>query len=94
MSTVVGGYEDNDASKASGLKEVTVTTSGNKAFLDVSTQNSLIPDKYDYIGVTYPTSTSEVYTFKLGGSGGTTVATVTVVYTDSTKSDLSSVTKT
>lgn len=49
---------------------------------------------HDYIGVTYPTSTTEEYVYKIGGSGGTTVATVTVVYTSSTKVDLSSVTKT
>ena len=49
---------------------------------------------HDYIGVAYPNGTTETYTFKTGGSGGTTVATVTVVYTDSTKANLSSVTKT
>lgn len=49
--------------------------------------------KYDYIAVAYPLATTETYTFKTGGSGGTTVATLTVVYTDSTKANLSSVTK-
>lgn len=38
--------------------------------------------------------TTETFTFKTGGSGGTTVATVVVVYTDSTRVDISSVTKT
>jgi len=54
----------------------------------------LVTEPFDYIGATYPTSASEVYTYKTGGSGGTTVATVTVVYTDSTKANLSTVTKT
>lgn len=49
---------------------------------------------HDYISVAYPAGDTEVYTFKTGGSGGTTVATLTVVYTDATKADLSSVTKT
>jgi len=49
---------------------------------------------YDYILATYPTSSSEVYTFKLGGSGGTTVATVTVQYTSASKQVLTSVTRT
>lgn len=50
--------------------------------------------KYDYIGVTYPTTSSEVYTFKTGGSGGTTVGTLTLVYSDAvTKAILLSVTK-
>lgn len=54
----------------------------------------LVPEAFDYILATYPTTSSEVYTYKSGGSGGTTVATVTVVYTDSTKEVLTSVTKT
>lgn len=49
---------------------------------------------YDYVGVAYPIGTQEVYTFKSGGSGGTTVATVTINYTDSTKANISDVTKT
>lgn len=47
----------------------------------------------DYIGATYPDTVTEIYAFKLGGSSGTLQATVTVVYTDSTKANLSSVTK-
>jgi hypothetical protein len=47
--------------------------------------------QYDYIAVTYPTSSSETFTFKSGGSGGTTVRVVTVTYTDSTKESLLSV---
>lgn len=48
---------------------------------------------YDYISVAYPDAVTEVYTFKTGGSGGTTVGTLTVVYTNSTKENLSNVTK-
>lgn len=54
----------------------------------------LVTEPFDYIEATYPTTSSEVYTYKTGGSGGTAVATVTVVYTDSTKAVLTSVTKT
>jgi hypothetical protein len=43
---------------------------------------------HDYIATTYPTDSSEVYTFKTGGSGGTTVATITITYTDDTKENL------
>lgn len=59
-----------------------------------TTFGKLVPEKYDYIGATYPSGTTEVYTYKYGGSGGTLVATVTVVYTDSTKANISSVTRT
>lgn len=47
---------------------------------------------YDYIAVTYPVNTTEVYTYRLGGAGGTIQATLTVVYTSSSKNDLSTVT--
>jgi len=53
----------------------------------------LIDVQYDYISAAYPDDHTEIYTFKTGGSGGTTVATVTVVYTNATKADLSSVTR-
>lgn len=33
--TLITGYEENDASKASALKEVTVVTHGNKSYLCV-----------------------------------------------------------
>ena len=55
--------------------------------------NTLITDSFDYIGATYPDTETEVYTYKSGGSSGTVVGTITVVYTDSTKAVLSSVTK-
>lgn len=48
---------------------------------------------YDYVSNS-PTSTTDTFTFKTGGSGGTTVATVAIVYTDSSKNTLSSATKT
>ncbi len=48
---------------------------------------------YDYVAVTYPTSTTEVYVFKTGGSAGTTVGTITLTYTDATKDSLSSAEK-
>lgn len=52
-----------------------------------------IPE-YDYVAVTYPSGTQEVYVFKTGGSGGATVATVTINYVDSTKANLLNVAKT
>lgn len=54
----------------------------------------LTPSTFDYVAVTYPSPTQEVYTFKTGGSGGTTVATITVNYTDSTKNNLLDATRT
>jgi hypothetical protein len=54
----------------------------------------LVNFEYDYVSVAYPTSTQEVYTFKSGGSGGTTVGTITIEYTDATKENLSSAERT
>lgn len=41
---------------------------------------------YDAITVTYPSATQEVYVSRTGGVSGTVVQTVTVNYTDGTKS--------
>ena len=50
---------------------------------------------YDYAGMALSVGdTTETYTFKTGGAGGTTVATVVIVYTDNTRDVFSSVTKT
>ncbi len=47
-----------------------------------------IPE-HDYGSVNYATATQEIYTFKTGGSGGTTVGTLTLNYTDATKENIS-----
>ena len=61
---------------------------------DINTANTLITDPFDYIGATYPDTSTEVYTYKLGGAGGTTVGVITCVYSDAvTKEILLSVTK-
>lgn len=73
------------------LTPLSVDASGNLRSVSVA---SLVTSSYDYIGATYPTNSSEVYTFKSWWVGGTTVATITVTYTDSTKEVLSSVAKT
>lgn len=46
--------------------------------------------EYDEVQVTYPTSTTEVFTYKLSTS---TIATVTLTYTNSSKNDLQSAVK-
>ena len=95
MTVTVGGYDTNVQTSMSALENVTVTKKGTKTLLDVSaTFTGLINFTWDYVSVAYPDTITEVYTYKTGGSGGTTVATVTIVYTDTTKSALSTVTKT
>lgn len=71
---------------------VTVTQVGHKVGLDVTPINGIGVGSYDYFAVSR-TSTTDEYTFREGGSGGTVVATVTITYTDSTKEDISNVVK-
>lgn len=55
--------------------------------------NLLDPDNSsaDYIGVTYPNDTTEVYTYKRINASGATVLVITVVYTDNTKVNIASI---
>lgn len=48
---------------------------------------------HDYVSLSSG-ATQDVYTFKSGGSGGSTIATVTINYTDATKATITDVTKT
>ena len=63
-----------------------------KKVILVDGAGTILNGAYDYIEATYPTASSELYTYKLGGAAGTTVKTVTVVYTNSAKDVLTSVT--
>lgn len=49
---------------------------------------------YDYVAYVNVSATADRYVFKTGGSGGATVATINIVYVDSTKDQISTVTKT
>jgi hypothetical protein len=56
--------------------------------------NSLVTSPYDYIAYAWNAGTfTETFTYYTGGSGGTLVATVAILYTDATKATLVSVTK-
>jgi len=67
---------------------IKVDSSGNQSFIDAS---GLIPQEYDYIALTYTGDNTTGIVYKTGGSGGTTVATLTLTY-DGTK--LSTITRT
>lgn len=83
-----------------GSKPVSVTTVSGKNGLDVNlidnhvrVSNALITDPFDYIAATYPSSTVEVYTYRLGGVGGSLIGVITATYTDATKNYILSVAK-
>ena len=50
--------------------------------------------QYDFIDGQQPNTTTDIFVYKQGGSGGNTVATLTVVYTDVTKNNIDTVTRT
>lgn len=88
------GFDTDSLTK----KRITVKETDGEVSLNVSGPElqsiaGLSIPAHDYIAATYPTTSSEVYTYKTGGASGTTVATVTIVYTDATKNVLTSVTK-
>lgn len=72
----------------SGSGPVAGGTSVNPVF----TTSGLGVIGYDYVALTQA-STTDTYVFKVGGSGGSTIATLTITYTDSTKAILDNVAK-
>ena len=62
----------------------------------VDTSGALLTNSgtsYDYMALTISPDTTETYVYKTGGSTGTTIATTVVVYTDASRSIISTVTK-
>lgn len=94
----VSSSNQTDGSQLTQIVDLTgnsVTVTGNKLDTNSLIGNTLITVPFDYIGAGYPDTSTEVYTYKTGGSGGTTVGTITVVYSDAvTKQIITSVTKT
>lgn len=89
-----GVYRQTPVTLADGEAAALSVNSSGELIAEVNEITSLFIPTYDYFEVAYPETDEEVYTFKTGGSGGTTVATVTIVYTDDTKEFISTVTKT
>jgi len=66
----------------------------NSAHRVTSISGAMVTVPFDAVSVTYPAVDTEIYEFKTGGISGTVVATVTVIYTSSTKEFISSAEKT
>lgn len=62
--------------------------------VNVNVLNGLLPEIFDYVGYTNTNSTTDTFAFKSGGASGSLVATITIVYTDSTKTVLSTAART
>ena len=59
----------------------------------VQEKNLLVPFEHDYISLSQ-NATQDIWTYKTGGAGGTTVATVTVTYTSSAKEIIDTIVRT
>lgn len=77
-----------DASNNAG--PVTLTADNNVPTVNMA---SLVTRNYDYVAVTAG-STTDTYAYKSGGSGGPTVTTMVITYTDTTKNTIQSMAKT
>jgi cellobiose-specific phosphotransferase system component IIC len=66
------------------------TVSGNLTAMSAG----MIPAPYDYVAYTATSGIIDTYQFYSGGSGGTLVATITIQYTGTDKSQISSVGRT
>ena len=82
----------NPSVKPTSKTAVVVWDDTNKKYVvwDAVVMGPLAPTKYDYISLSYTGSDLTGVVFKTGGSGGTTIATLTLAYTDG---NLTSVTK-
>ena len=85
--------EGNTATRAIVDPEqiTTLTDKQDDVITELETLNSLIPSAYDYISLSYTSGDLTGAIFKTGGSGGTTISTITLAYTDG---NLTSVVKT
>lgn len=54
----------------------------------------LVPHHYDYLGIDKSGGTTDVYTYKTGGSGGTLVGTITVTFSSVAKTTITTVVRT
>ncbi|MCA9333894.1 hypothetical protein KC963_02500 [Candidatus Saccharibacteria bacterium] len=71
---------------------VQVDENGVVSVSGILTVTGLVPGvDYDYLDVQQTDSDTETYVYKTGGSGGTTVRTIVVNYTDSTKKNIDNV---
>ena len=108
VSKVVAGIDGSDLVRtlrtdANGELQVDVlssalptgaTTEATLLALSNKSAGSLVSEDFDYQSITYVGATSDINTvvYKIGGAGGSTVATLTMAYDGSNR--LSSVTKT
>ena len=94
---IITELQDIDANTVDAATETTLSAqASNIALLEARLPGSLVPETHDYIATTYVAAGNgigeiETVTYKTGGAGGSTVATLTLTYDGSNR--LSSVTR-
>lgn len=95
MATQIVAYKTTKKAVAETNNVTATAVSGDKWATDTVILGGLnTPPDADAIVASYPSSTQEVYTYKSGGVSGTTLMTITVTYTTSSKEFISTVVKT
>jgi hypothetical protein len=90
-------YSDIKVSRSDLEFNKFIATSDDKVAVrttSVSGGNLLEGIAFDAVVPSYPNTTTEIYVYKTGGTSGTTVATITVIYTTAAKDVLQSVART
>lgn len=82
----------NAGNSDNGTQRVVIAS--DQTPIETLEQTGMVPFEFDYIEASYPTVDTDVFEYYQGGSGGTLVATVTAIYTDSGKTDILTVTRT
>lgn len=82
----------NSGNSDVGTQRVVIADDQNP--IETLEQTGLVPVVYDAVTYTNTSSTVDTYQYYTGGTGGTLVATVTVTWTNSTKSVLVSAVRT
>lgn len=74
--------------KSSGLPLKANENGDGTSTLSVSVSSFSAPQESDAFTVEYPNETTEIYQFRKGGISGTILQTVTLIYSNSSKSNL------
>lgn len=89
---IFGSSMRTDSVGVKNASNVQINPATEETLLGVA---GLLPDAYDYISRSWEVGTfTETWIFKSGGSGGTTVATIAIVYDDVNMTNIVTVTKT
>ena len=89
----VGNYNISPETRGDGAPSALEVDSKGNLKINIAV-NGLSLNQFDYVARAYDSNVTETWTFYSGGSGGTLVNTIVIVYTDSTLATILNVTKT